>query len=151
METQMTIGPVEYVLIAFPGNEFKGEIAPALADLIDAGTVRIIDLVFIKKDADGTVSTFEYDALEEAVTFAELPGEAGGFIGEEDIAEAAELLEEEFSAALIVWEDVWAAPLAEAIRGAGGVIIGGERVPHEVVEAALEELASAGSVEEENA
>jgi hypothetical protein len=146
----MTIGPVEYVLIGFPGNEFKGEIVPALADLIDAGTVRIIDLVFIKKDADGTVTTFEYDALDGEVTFAELPGEAGHFVGEEDIAAAAEVLEPEFSAALLVWEDVWATPLAEAIRGAGGVIIGGERVPHEVVVAALEELEEL-ETEEENA
>lgn len=141
----MTIGPVEYVLIAFPGNEFRGEIAPALADLIDAGTIRIIDLVFIKKDADGTITSFEYDAIDDAATFAELPGEAGSFIGEEDIAAAAESLDPEFSAALLVWEDVWAAPLAEAIRGAGGVLIGGERVPHEIVVAAQEELAAADS------
>ncbi|ACQ78997.1 conserved hypothetical protein [Beutenbergia cavernae DSM 12333] len=138
----MSIGPVEYVLIAFPGNQFKGEIVPALADLIDAGTVRIIDLVFLKKDADGTVTTFEYDGLEDSAAFAELPGEAGGFLGEEDIAAAGDALEPDFSAALLVWEDVWAAPLAEAIRGAGGVIIGGERVPHEIVEAALEEFAA---------
>lgn len=147
----MAIGPVEYILIAFPGNEFRGEIVPALADLIEAGTVRVIDLVFVKKDADGTVSTFEYDALEETMAFAELPGEAGQFLGDEDIAAAAESLEPEFSAALIVWEDVWAAPLAEAVRGAGGVIIGGERIPHEIVQAAREELEELESSEEEPA
>ena len=138
----MTVGPVEYVLIAFPGNRFSGEIVPALADLIDAGTVRILDIVFLKKDADGTLTTFEYDGLDETVAFAELPGEAGGFVGESDIADAAQALEPDASAVLIVWEDVWATPLAAAVRNAGGVIVAGERIPHEIVQAALEELAA---------
>lgn len=136
----MSIGPVEYVLIAFPGNRFQGEIAPALADLVDSGTVRIIDLVFIKKDIDGRVTTFEYDALDDTVSFSEIAGEAGGFVGDEDIAAAAEQLPPECSAALIVWEDTWATPFAVAVRNAGGVILGGERIPHEIVTEFLDEL-----------
>lgn len=139
----MTLGPVEYVLIAFPGNQFKGEIAPAIADLVQSGTVRIIDLVFVKKDADGTATAFEYDALAEAVEFAAIDGEAGGFLGEDDITEAAENLDPDTSALLIVWEDVWAAPLADALRSAGGVLIDGQRIPHAVAEEALASLPAA--------
>jgi hypothetical protein len=136
----MTLGPVEYLLIGFPGNQFKGEIVPALADLIEAGTVRILDLVFVKKDEDGSITTFEYDALTEAPGFAELDGEAGGLLNDDDIALAAEALAPDSSAALLVWEDTWAAPLAAALRNAGGVLVAGERIPHEIVEQALDAL-----------
>jgi hypothetical protein len=136
----MTVGPVEYLVIGFPGNRFKGDIVPALADLVDAGTIRILDLVFVMKDADGSVDSFEYDAREETSAFASLNGEAGGLLSDDDIALAAEALEPDTSAALLVWEDAWAAPLADALRGAGGVLIGGERIPHDVVEAAFEML-----------
>jgi Family of unknown function (DUF6325) len=139
-ETAMTLGPVEYVLIGFPGNRFKGEIIPALAQLVESGTIRIIDLVFVKKDADGAMEVFEYDALDEVTDVAEIEGEAGGLLSDEDIAFAAEALEPDTSAALLVWEDRWAAPLADALRNAGGVLIDGERIPHDIVEAALETL-----------
>jgi hypothetical protein len=136
----MTLGPVEYLLIGFPGNQFKGEIVPALADLIEAGTVRILDLVFVKKDEDGSITTFEYDAMTEAPGFAALDGEAGGLLNDDDIALAAEALAPDSSAALLVWEDTWAAPLAAALRNAGGVLVAGERIPHEIVEQALDAL-----------
>jgi hypothetical protein len=136
----MTIGPVEYILIAFPGNRFNGEIVPALADLVDSETVRIIDLVFVRKDADGTVTAFEYDAMDETAAFAELPGEAGGVIGEDDIARAGDRLEPDSSAALLIWEDLWAGPFASAVRASGGVIVAGERIPHEVVVDVLAEI-----------
>jgi len=138
----MSIGPVEYILISFPGNDFHGEIAPALADLVESGTIRIIDLIFVLKDADGTVTSFEYDALDATVSFAAIPGEAGGFLGDDDIADAAEALEPNSAAALLVWEDTWATPFAEAVRNAGGVIIGGERIPHDVITDFLDELAA---------
>ena len=136
----MTLGPVEYLLIGFPGNQFKGEIVPALADLIEAGTVRILDLVFVKKDEDGSITTFEYDAMTEAPGFAALDGEAGGLLNDDDIALAAEALAPDSSAALLVWEDTWAAPLAAALRNAGGVLVASERIPHEIVEQALDAL-----------
>ncbi len=139
----MPIGPVEYLIIGFPGNQFKGEVIPALADLVEAGTVRILDLVIIKKDADGSITSFEYDGLEDTAAFAEVDGEAGGLLSEDDIELAAEALEPDSSAALLVWEDTWAAPLAQALRNAGGVLLAGERIPHEVVEAAFEDLPAA--------
>ncbi len=140
----MAIGPVEYILIGFPGNKFTGEIAPALARLIETNTVRIIDLVFIIKDEEGNIATFEFDQLEELAPFASLDGEAGGLVGDADIEYAAAALEPNSSAALILWEDVWAIELAQAVRNANGVVIEGARIPHEVVEEAFNELASAG-------
>jgi len=138
----MPIGPVEYVVIGFPENHFTGAIVPALTDLVESGTINIIDLVFITKDVDGNVASFEFDALEELAEYAGLDGEAGGLLNEEDIELAAEGLEPNTSAALLVWEDAWAAPLATALREAGGVLLGGERIPHEIVQAAFDELSS---------
>ena len=139
----MSIGPVEYILIGFPGNNFHGEIAPALARLIDSGTVRIIDLVFISKDAEGDILTLEFDQLEELAPFAALEGEAGGLVTEEDVAYAAAGLEPNSSALLILWEDTWATEFAQAVRHADGVVIEGARIPYELVEAAFAELAAA--------
>jgi uncharacterized protein DUF6325 len=139
-----SIGPVEYVVIGFPGNRFKGEIVPAIAELVDNDVVHILDVLFIKKDADGTVTGFEYDALDDVLEygFAEVEGEAGDMLNDEDLQLAAEVLEPDSSAALIVWEDRWAAPVAKAIRDAGGRIIAGERIAHEIVEARLAEAAT---------
>jgi hypothetical protein len=139
----MSVGPVEYILLAFPGNQFKGEIVPALARLIDSNTVRIIDLVFIGKDADGNVVMFEFDQLDELAPFADLQGEAGGFVSEEDVAYAAAGLDPNTSAALIVWEDTWATEFAEAVWNANGVVLEGGRIPHELVLEAMAELGSA--------
>jgi hypothetical protein len=136
----MPIGPVEYIIVGFPGNQFKGEIAPELAKLIDSGTIKVIDLVFILKDEDGNVASFEFDQREELAAFAQLDGEVGGILSQEDIDYAGEALEPNSSAALLIWEDTWAAPFVEAVRNAGGVLIEGSRVPHELVEAAVAEL-----------
>jgi hypothetical protein len=139
----VSVGPVEYILLAFPGNQFKGEIVPALARLIDSNTVRIIDLVFIGKDAEGNVVMFEFDQLDELAPFADLQGEAGGFVSEEDVAYAAAGLDPNTSAALIVWEDTWATEFAEAVWNANGVVLEGGRIPHELVLEAMAELGSA--------
>lgn len=136
-ELHVPIGPVEYIIIAFPGNQFHGEIAPALEKLIESGTVRIIDLVFVLKDAAGEVSTFEFDQLDELAPFANLQGEVGGLINQEDIEYAGAGLDVDSSAALIVWEDTWATELATAIRGAGGIVLEGARIPPALVENAL--------------
>jgi uncharacterized membrane protein len=137
-----SMGPVEYVVIAFPGNRFKGEIVPAVAELVDNDVVRILDVAFIKKDADGNVTMFEYDSLDDVLEFgfAEVDGEAGGVLNDEDLELAAEALEPDSSAALIVWEHRWAARVAQAIRDAGGRIVAGERVPDEIMEQALDGL-----------
>ena len=134
------IGPVEYMIVAFPGNEFRGEIAPALADLVDAGQIRIIDLVFTSKDESGDVAAFELGELDPEVRegFEKLGATSGSLFSEEDLMAAAEELEPNSSAALLVWENLWAKPMADAIRAAGGELYDYDRVPHEVVTAARE-------------
>jgi hypothetical protein len=133
----MTIGPVEYLVLGFPGNQFTGAIAPALADLSSNGTIRILDLVFIAKDGDGNVVAVELEDHDEAEAFAGLEGEIGGLVSQDDIEHAAEGLEPNSSAALLVWEDTWAAPLADALRESGGILIEGGRIPHDLIEVAL--------------
>jgi len=136
----MSIGPVEYLIVAFPGNQFKGEIIPALADLVDAGTIRIIDLAFVMKDADGAVVTAELGDLDSEVfkAFDALSPETMGLLNEEDLAAAGEELDPNSSAALLVWEDTWATALRDAIVNAGGEVLDLERVPYQVVNAAVE-------------
>ncbi len=136
----MTIGPVEYIIVGFPGNKFNGKIAPALLDLVQSGTVRILDLIFIGKDEDGSVVSFEVDELEGVAEFIEIDAEVGGLIGESDVAHVANTLEPGNSAALLIWEDVWAAPFAEAVRDSGGVLLEGARIPYELIAPALESL-----------
>ncbi len=135
----MAIGPVEYIIIGFPENNFKGEIVPALADLVESGTVRILDLVFVMKDADGTVTTVEYEDLPG---LSDIEGEADGLLSEEDLEMVSEVLEPNSSGLMIVWEDLWASRLAAALRDAGGVILSGERIPHDIVEAAFEGISA---------
>ena len=136
----MSIGPVEYMIVAFPGNRLKGEIVPALAELVEAGTLRIIDLAFVMKDADGVVVTAEMGDLDSEVfkAFDALSPETMGLLNQDDLAAAGEELEPNSSAALLVWEDVWATKLRDAILNAGGELLDLERVPHEVVNAAME-------------
>ena len=134
------IGPVDYAIIAFPGNKFRGEIGPALADLVDANTIRIIDIAFVGKNADGEAIAFELTELDPDVQKGlEKAGiEVGGLVPEEDLMAVAEDLEPENSAALIVWENVWARDVAQKMRDAGGVLVAFERIPHDVVQAARE-------------
>ena len=140
----MQLGPVEYAVIAFPGSRFTGEIAPALADLVEAGTIRIIDLAFVMKDADGAVVTAELGDLDSEVfkAFDALSPETMGLLNEEDLAAAGEELDPNSSAALLVWEDTWATELRDAIVNAGGEVLDLERVPYQVVNAAVEFAAS---------
>lgn len=139
----MTIGPVEYIVVGFPGNKFTGEIAPELIALVDSGTVRILDLIFIGKDVDGSILSFEIDELDALAAFGGLDGEVGGLIGPADIEYVAAALEPNSSAALLIWADLWAAPFAEAVRRADGVLLEGARIPHELIAPALADLPSA--------
>ena len=134
------IGPVDYAIIAFPGNKFRGEIAPAIADLIEDGTIRVIDIAFVSKDGDGNTLAMELTELDPDVQegLEKLDIEVGGLFPEEDLADIAENLEPNTSAALILWENVWARNVAQAMRDAGGVLVAFERLPHDAVQAARE-------------
>ena len=133
----MSIGPVEYLIIGFPGNRFNGDMVPALEKLVASGTIRIIDMLFILKDADGNVEAFEYEDHPELAAFGSLTEEIDGLLNDEDVEMAAEVLEPNSSAAFLVWEDCWATEFAEAARAADGVILAGERIPHQIVAEAL--------------
>lgn len=139
----MSIGPVEYLIIGFPDNDFSGEIAPALADLIENRVVRVLDLAFVSKGSDGEVMCFEFDQLDELAPFAALSGDVRGLVNDEDLEHAAEALAPGSSAALIVWEDLWASAFATAVRNSKGIVLEGGRIPHELVEAAVAELSAA--------
>jgi Family of unknown function (DUF6325) len=134
------IGPVDYAVLAFPGNQFKGEIAPALADLVEAGTIRLIDAAFVGKDENGVVFTLETTELAPDVQekLTSLNIEVQGLFNDEELLAIGEGLELDSSAAVLVWENVWARTVAQAIRDAGGVLVAFERVPHETVQAARE-------------
>jgi hypothetical protein len=133
------IGPVEFIVLGFPGNRFKGEIVPALADLVESETIRIIDLAFVKKDADGSITTIELEEMddEEAGGIGS-HGDVGDLISAADLERAAEALEPNNSAAVLVWENTWAARFAQAVRNADGIVLENMRIPHDVVQAAIE-------------
>jgi uncharacterized membrane protein len=134
------IGPVDYVVLAFPGNRFKGEIVPALEDLVRADTVRIIDTAFVGKDEKGEVFTLEVTELDPDVQEAldALNIEVQGLFNDEDLLAIGQDLDLNSSAAVLVWENLWARKVAQAIRDAGGVLVAFERIPHDIVQAARE-------------
>ena len=134
------VGPVEYILVGFPGSQFKGEIAPALGDLVEAGTIRIIDIAFAGKDEKGDVTAFELSALDPDVQQAleKLGAEPTGLFSEEDLMAVAETLDPGSSAAVLAWENLWAKPVTAAIQNAGGELYDYDRVPHDVIVAARE-------------
>jgi translation initiation factor IF-2 len=136
----MSIGPIEYLVVAFPGNKFKGEIIPALAELVENGTIRILDLVFIMKDEEGNVAAIELSDLDpedEAAAMSDISEIDKGLLNEEDIQLAADSLEDNSSAGLLVFENVWAAKFAEAVRNADGQLVANERIPYDIVQAAM--------------
>ncbi len=126
--------PLEYIIIGFPENAFSGEIVPELAKLADDGVIRIVDLVFVPRGDDGSVIALEVDEHEHLSAFAQLEGAVGGVISPEDIDHAAESIAEGSSVLLLVWEDLWADPLAQALRRAGGELIEGARIPAEIAQ-----------------
>ena len=134
------MGPIDLVVIAFPTFEPKGEAAPLIVDLVDRGIIRILDLMFIRKDADGTVAgleiaDFDGDGTLDLKVFE---GASSGILGQEDADAAGENLEPGSAAALIVFENRWAAPFAQAVRGAGGQLVAFERIPVQALLASLE-------------
>ncbi len=135
----MSLGPVEYIVVGFPGNNFKGDILPALGDLVENGTIRVMDLAFVKKDADGSVLAFELEdlATEEAEAFA-FEKAVGDLLNEADLMLIADKLEPGSSAAVLIWENLWARRFAETVREADGILVDYDRIPYDVVQAAID-------------
>jgi len=136
----MEIGPVDVLEVAFPGNEFNGEILPALEQLIASGTIRVLDLLFAYKTADGEVGSVELAGITQQYgpLFASVDGEVpGGLLDVEDVEALGDDLQPNSSIALIVWENTWAAPFLAALEGSGAVLLDQSRIPREAVLAAL--------------
>jgi hypothetical protein len=135
----MGIGPVEYMVVAFPGNKFNGDVAPALRELVDSGTIRVLDLTFVHKDEKGDVVAVELEDEGSDIfqAFHELTIDRGGLINEADMMDIGEALDANSSAAILVWEDLWAARFKDAVVASGGVLVDIQRVPYEIVDAAI--------------
>ena len=135
-----TVGPVDIALIVFEGNDFNGDVAPALAELQDNGTVHIIDLAFLTKDAQGDVGYVEVADAGISDAFDALAGDQVDLLSDEDLALMAADLEPSTSALVVVWENTWAARIGAAVRGSGGYLASMQRVPREIVETAIAAL-----------
>ena len=134
-------GPVDWIVVEFPGSQFKGEIAPALLDLPDRGLVRVLDLLLIKKDLQGSLEVFEMSDLDDSEVGALRTFETAlaDLLSEEDVLAVAEAVEPGSSAALLVWENTWAEPFGSAVRHAGGQLVASGRIPIQALLAAIEQ------------
>jgi hypothetical protein len=139
-------GPIDVVMLGFPGNRFNGAIAPALRDLVVRGLVRVVDLLFVAKDEDGTVSSLELAGLGADLepSFVDLDGQlGGGLLDAEDVEEVAAGIPPGNSVAVVAVENLWAIPFIEAVRASGGELVDQARVPSDVV-AAVRQAAENG-------
>lgn len=132
-------GPIDYLLIEWKGRQPNGEVAPVVVDLVDRGLIRILDLLFVTKDEDGSVAALELSELGEEVTeLAVFEGASSGLLGDDDVAQAGDVLEPGTAAALLVFENTWAGPFVSAVRRSGGELVASGRIPAEDVLAALD-------------
>lgn len=136
------MGPVDYLVVEFPGSKMTGEGLPLLVDLVDQGIIRILDLVFVSKDLDGTVAGIAVADLDGdgELDLAVFEGVSSGLLDEDDVSEAASVLEPGSSAGILVYENTWAAPFAAALRRGGAQLVAGGRIPVPALVAALDAL-----------
>jgi uncharacterized membrane protein len=136
----MEMGPVDYVVVEFPGSKLKGEAFPLLVDLVERGVIRLLDLVFVKKETDGAVTAIQIADLDGdgQLDLAVFEGASSGLLDDDDIAEAGGVLEPGSSAGILVYENAWAGPFAAALRRAGGQLVASGRIPVQALIAALE-------------
>jgi Family of unknown function (DUF6325) len=134
------MGPIDYVVLEWPRQQPVGEAAPLILDAVDRGIIRILDIAVLAKDSDGTTATLDLGALNggDARGFSDFEGASSGLIDDDDLQEAAAVLEPGTSAAVIVWENRWAAPIATALRRSGGQVVASGRIPVQAILAALD-------------
>lgn len=144
--TEEHVGPVDYLALEFPGARLTGEGLAALVDLVDRGIITVLDLRFVRREADGSFSALAIADLDGdgQLDLAVFEGAASGLLGDDDLAEAAALVEPGTAVALIVYENTWARPFVGAMRRAGAEVITSGRIPVDDLEAALSRLDSAG-------
>ncbi len=143
------MGPVDYLIVEFPGSRMTGEGLPLLVDLVDRGIIRILDLVFLRKGTDGSVGALELRNIGDEADLTVFEGASSGLLDQSDLDDAGAALEAGNSAAVVVYENVWAAPLAGALRRGGAELVAGGRIPVDALLASLdaaEATASPGGV-----
>ena len=133
-------GPVDYVVVEFPAGQsnFDGGMAKELAALVDQGQIRILDLLVLHKDDDGSIEAFEIDDLDEVDELRVLETQIAEILAEEDVAHLAASMENGSTAGVLVWENSWAAPFAAAARRSGGQLIASGRIPIQAIAASME-------------
>jgi hypothetical protein len=140
------MGPIDYLIVEFPGNRMTGEGLPILVDLVDRGIIRILDLVFVRKEQDGKTTMMAVADMDGDGTLdlAIFEGAASGLVGNDDVHEAGTALKPGNSAAILIYENLWAAPMASALRRGGAQVVATGRIP-------LADLASALDTNDTNA
>ncbi|MFC8272793.1 DUF6325 family protein [Streptomyces sp. NPDC057271] len=138
------MGPVDYLILEFPGNRMTGEGFPLLLDLVERGVIRILDLQFIRKDEDGSVTAVELTDFGGEVDLTVFEGASSGLLDQSDVDDAGAALEPGNSAGVIVYENVWAAPFARAMRRSGAQIVASGRIPVQALLASLDAADAAG-------
>jgi Family of unknown function (DUF6325) len=138
----MSTGPVEYLVFAFPDGNVSDELAAELSSLVDKSVISILDAVVVTKDVAGDVLAAEFDEFGDLSAFLEIDGEVGGLIGPDDISFVGEELDPGVTAVVLLVEDLWAAPLADALDRSGGLLLEGARIPRDLVDAAVADLAA---------
>ena len=146
--TDRLLGPIDYLVVEFPPgtSRFDGSIAAELASLVDTEIIQVLDLVILQKDADGNVEGYELEDLEELGPLGALEGQLAEVLAFEDVEHLANAMEPGTVAGVLVWENTWAGPFAEAVRNAGGQLIATGRIPTQALIAAIE-----ADIEEEGA
>jgi uncharacterized protein DUF6325 len=135
------MGPIDYAVFEWPAQQPTGEVGPMILDLHDRGIIRILDVAFLAKGEDGSVAAIEINAMNGAGGgFADFEGANSGLLGQDDLDEAAAVLEPGTSAAVLVWENRWAAPVAVAVRKSGGQLVANGRIPVQAILASLDAL-----------
>jgi uncharacterized membrane protein len=132
------MGPIDYVVLEWPGRQPNGEITPMLIDLADRGVIRILDVAVLAKSEDGRAVGLDLEDLGGDDGFGAFSGAASGILGDDDLEEAANVLKPGTSAAVLVWENRWAGPVATAIRRSGGQLVASGRIPVQAIIAALD-------------
>jgi hypothetical protein len=137
-ESVLEMGPIDYIVLEWPGRQPKGDAVPAIIDLVERGIIRVLDIALMVKADDGSVAAVDLGDLDDGSGFGVFEGASTGLIGQNDLEEAAEALNPGTSAAVLVWENLWAAPVAVALRRSGGQLVASGRIEIQAVLAALE-------------
>ncbi len=135
-------GPIDYLVVEFPGSKMTGEGLPLLVDLVDAGIIRILDLIFVKRELDGSIKAIEITDFDDdgQLDLAVFEGAASGLLGPDDVDEATSVIEPGSSAGILVYENVWAAPFARALRRGGAQLVASGRIPVQAILAKLDKI-----------